>query len=660
MTIQEIFYSEDISIRSFNVCVDNDLIDLNSILNYFVKNKTFVNLRNCGVKSNNELLELCSKYFELEKIEKIEIKKNEESLNSIIINLTRKQRDVINMFIEININNLSNRSKKALYSFLDGNIKIRNISDRILTDVSFNASKIQNIGSKSLNELNSFISLLIKFIETISEVVNESDLISINNRFFLEKKFALTETPPEILESQSIFKLTDYLIKKNVVFEENHSIVFKKTFKIYENTLEVNFDDISDELFISYERIRQIRKNCLEELINKLLFIKTVDDDLFQKYGIDLTQNFIFISNDLKKRINDINDTVFSNEFITLLIYVYVSDKFDLIGNIEDVLLPKFSNSRIRHNWDNLYLVNKNLSNEFDFISFTNDLEFRLYDRIEEDYCLNLKSYIIDFFGSKKIELISSISKVSEIILINEFGIYIDGDENIRFVRNSLKQAYEYAYEALKLIGRPSKVYEITRKIEELYLDFETNDAKVRASMKRKNGFIPLGQSVFGLKEWENELENFKDGTIREIVYEYLDAFHLPKHISEISKFVLKYRPSTYDRSILDNLKADDTGTFVFFKSSQIGLSNKRYANSFIQFNQIENQITKSWEERFNDLTNFIKINDRLPSPSCSEEEEASLYRWYNIQRGRIKIGNLDEKKSKLLSNVLSQFDIKI
>lgn len=45
MTIEEIYYSEDISVRSFNVCNDNDLKDLNAILKHYSEHKTFDNLR---------------------------------------------------------------------------------------------------------------------------------------------------------------------------------------------------------------------------------------------------------------------------------------------------------------------------------------------------------------------------------------------------------------------------------------------------------------------------------------------------------------------------------------------------------------------------------------------------------------------------------------
>lgn len=658
MTIEEIYYSEDISVRSFNVCNDNDLKDLSAILKHYREHKTFGNLRNCGRKSNEELTALCLKYINYDSNQFVETLKTEKQLISTINNFTRTQREIVNSFIEINTNSLSNRSRNAITSFLNGNLKIRNISEKILTNDRFNFQDIKNVGTKTVTELKIFFDTIIDFIEKVAEVENENDLVALRNRFFIEKTFSISSIPNEILESQSIFSLVDFLITKDAIFDKNENIIFQKAFKIYDKQSELTLDDIAEEINISRERVRQIRKGIVENLFNSLQFTRNIEDDLYQKYNIDQTQLLIHIEDDLNNLINDVNKTNFSNEFNAFIIYTYISDKFDLIGEIEDVLLPKYFNSRKRHNWDNFYLMNKKISCLFNFIDFVNDLDKRSSERIEESYIFNFKSYLLSFLTSTNLDVINNISEVAEKILNNEFGIYIDTNDNIKFTRNSLKQAHEYAYEALKLLGKPSKVNEITKKVEELHPDYETNEAKVRVSMKRQNGFVPIGRrSIFGLKEWENQLENFKGGTIRSIVSEYLESEIDPKHISEIAEYVLKYRPNTYERSILDNLKADETNTFIFFKNSTIGLQSKKYDNSFVELNQIDLLESKSWEERYNDFVKFISINNRLPFSSGCPDEEIRLYRWYKVQEGKIKNEKLDSEKSNLLTQATIQFN---
>jgi len=145
MTIEEIYYSEDISVRSLNVCNNNDLKDLSTIIKHYRENRTFDNLRNCGRKSNEELTALCLKYMDYDSNQFVEPLKQKKQLITTIINFTRTQREIVNSFIEINTNNLSNRSKNAITSFLNGNLKIRNISERILTNDKFNFQDIKNV-----------------------------------------------------------------------------------------------------------------------------------------------------------------------------------------------------------------------------------------------------------------------------------------------------------------------------------------------------------------------------------------------------------------------------------------------------------------------------------------------------------------------------------
>ena len=79
---------------------------------------------------------------------------------------------------------------------------------------------------------------------------------------------------------------------------------------------------------------------------------------------------------------------------------------------------------------------------------------------------------------------------------------------------------------------------------------------------------------MFGLKKWENELEDFKGGTIRSISTEFLEQSDNPKHISEITEYVLKYRPNSNEKSIYYNLRIEESETFSFFKNSKLKLRN--------------------------------------------------------------------------------------
>jgi len=60
--IEHLKRTEKLNPKSLNRCIENKLNDLQSIIIYFWENDDFLKLKNCGQKSNLELIELCRKY----------------------------------------------------------------------------------------------------------------------------------------------------------------------------------------------------------------------------------------------------------------------------------------------------------------------------------------------------------------------------------------------------------------------------------------------------------------------------------------------------------------------------------------------------------------------------------------------------------------------
>jgi hypothetical protein len=658
MTIEEIYNTEDIGVRSYNVCNDNGLKDLSEILRHHLENKTFENLRNCGRKSNDELTTLCLKYRDYDSRNIDEYSKPKKQFTSIVSNLTRIQREIVNSFIEINFNNLSNRSKNAIASFLKGNLRIRNIAERILANPRFNFKHIKNAGTKSVEEIKGFVDVIIEFVKKVDEVENENDLIVLKNRFLIEKLFSVFKIPSEILESQSVFKIVDFLIIINVIFSKNQNIIFQKAFKLYDGQPELTLDEVAEEINITRERVRLIRKEILESLHINFQFIRSIEDDLYQKYGIDQNQYLINIEADLSNLINCANSTYFTNEFNTFIIYSYLSDEFDLVGEIEDVLLPQHLNSKERHNWNSFYLVKKEISMSFSFERLLNDISLRYEERINETYTFNFKSYLSKFLTSGQIEMLDVIMPIVEKIIFNELNIIIDLEDNIAFKKNTIKHVYEYAYEALEHLGKPSKVKDIVLAVNYLNPYYDTDEPKIRASMKRKHGFVPVGRkSIFGLKRWENEIENFKGGTIRAIAKEFLMEFDEPQHRNELNEYVKQFRPKTNVRSVYNNLCVDESKTFDFFENYFIGLTSKEYSDKYILLSETEPTTKRTWDESWEDLKQFMSDNERLPFSSGCPEEEEKLYRWFNYQKVRVKNNKLNEDQRISIQSIADKYE---
>lgn len=177
MTIDKIFKNKKISVRSYNVCKSNKLNTIFELKDFYNKRGSFRYLRNCGSASNIELISICNNYDDINFEENYENEEN--SPKNIALILNRIQREVINSFILVNINNLSIRSQNAIKLFLDGNIKITNFSKKIFSKNTFEVKRIKNIGEKSISELEIFIQKIEDFLTEVSEMETEKHLISL-------------------------------------------------------------------------------------------------------------------------------------------------------------------------------------------------------------------------------------------------------------------------------------------------------------------------------------------------------------------------------------------------------------------------------------------------------------------------------------------------
>jgi len=156
-------------------------------------------------------------------------------------------------------------------------------------------------------------------------------------------------------------------------------------------------------------------------------------------------------------------------------------------------------------------------------------------------------------------------------------------------------------------------ISDITNLANQKFPFLDSKDTSVRGILnKEKNLFIYRGRSsTYGLRKWENEKENVKGGTIRDIVEEFLTSENTPKHISEILDYVLQYRPDTNEKSVLSNIKVEESNTFCFYSGVFVGLQKKNYSPKDINFKKLiglhfrDNVFDKMIGWSFNDIVNY-------------------------------------------------------
>lgn len=656
VSLEKLSEVEGLSTRSKNICEWNDLEDIFSILEYYWENRNFLKLRNCGHNSNKELINICFKYEK--KIIKPETSKIQEyyaclKLDTIEV-LTKRQKQIINIIIESQFNELSNRSMNALIFYLGNDISLKSIK-LILMFPDLEIKKIQKISEKEITEIKGFIFSIKDLIKVVSNFKNEDILkIELFNTY-LTRKFLLS---PQIIaeignnynfsNGLPIFKTIKVLIENEIIFDHKENEIFISGFNYFNDSVAYVLEKQADKLEVTRERIRQIRVNIFENLFNKFSFLKSLEFDALNLYGLDYTGDYVAIDETFVEEINNSEATNFNAIFINKILSVLFIDRYTLIGNEEGIVFNK--NSCIAHNWKCTYLVLTDYATNFDFVEFIDDVSFRLSLTIDEGYSFHFEAYLLKFKRKYYQDQFENITKTAEYILFKEFELSIDSDENIVFNRNTKKQTIDYVYEVLEEKCKPLTLYEIYDIIENKNPGVVKSVQALRGCCQRDSNMIFFGRSsTYGLKSWEDEL-NIKGGTIRNIVEEYLQSQIEPKHIDEITKYVNMYR-DTNRVNIYSSLKSDTRKTFIFFSGAYFGLRDKNYTfNNFIETKNVSTPV-RDWRENYGLLEKFASENNRLPFHNASEHEK-KLYNFLNSQKGKHKKGKLSLIQQQLLESI--------
>ena len=636
-----------ISLRTYNVCMEQRWFSSEDIRNYYNKNKNFEGIKNCGKRSAEELMRISSLDF-LEKV------KEEDLLNKQLLasfkKLTPPQKEIIESYIKMLTANLSPRLKNTLDLYFIQGISLQAF-ELFYMKAQEKAIKIKGIGRRNILDLENYFDKIKYFIVEVSKVEN-SEKVLLFKDLCVDKNIYPLNDIPVMVTRLGFFKVVDYLLTTPILFDESKIKLFSKAFKFYRHTTGLKLREIGKQMNITHERVRQIRNQTICDLFKKLPIVRAFDDELLVQNHIQTSGDIIFLTPEQVAVINQKSHTDFTDGFVHFILCIYL-DKYQLVGNLSDVLFPHFSKKKNRHNWKNIYLVTKDIHPYLDWETLVLDICSLLEKKTAKQYEISLREKIAPYLAATPY-LLDRVSKVVALILRQEFDLQIKGD-TLTIPRNTYKQINEYAYEALEALGTPSYVKEIAEKVKELYPKTNFTYAGIRSSLKREYGFVPIGRSSnFGLKKWENTVENFKGGTIRDITKEFLLQQKEPQTLEQITSYLLQYRPHTNAKSILTNLKADTSDTFVFFNNSQIGLTQITYPEAYGL--QVEQPVKKrTWEENYQAMTLFLQKNNRLPLSSDKHSEAIVLYRWMSVQRNLIKNGRVSQEKKDLFQALINR-----
>ncbi len=438
--------------------------------------------------------------------------------------------------------------------------------------------KIRNCGDKTNLEL---IALAKKYIEEYQVNVEDLEITDEDNvfekfKFFCFENFGIPSSKTEVYRNDFLEKRFPYfkyfLLIFREILNEREYFIFEHNFGYFTDKSKMTLQSIGDLYHITRERIRQISQ-LIPYKIEDTLFRFTKEQDYIRNYfpyKLNSKNDFILIDQSFADKINAKEDLTLTPKFYTLVFSIFLSKSYSTFQD-------KDSSFR------NYYLIKNEFARVFDFSSFYDDLYQRINKRIDQTYRIGLDQFIRTFLKESDLSLIKQIRPICIHIAQEELQIEVDHENHLVLARNTLVKLSEYIIDILEKHGKPMQLKEIHQQLSVITPKTPHNIESLRSSILSIDEIIAIGKtSTYSLKKWSE----IKTGTIKELVAEYLEQFNEPRHISDVTDFVVKYR-DTSDKNILSNLKLDRTNTFMFFKKGYIGLRSRKYKRLSGKYGQL-------------------------------------------------------------------------
>lgn len=557
---------------------------------------SFHSIRNIGEKSVTELnnfRELLLIFLKKFKFQESKIP-TEESIRPVIItdlNETFAQtvndfnpfkKAALNRHIEYLISNLGVRARNGITEFFGNTFSAKEVIEKMYS-YSFDFDDIKNIGSKTVSELNGFKDDITSFIKTL-QFIGDDQLSREYAKLIVKTTFSnlpanFDEQFENIFDTTGkikLFKLILFLIEKGHLLNQREKELF---YFLYTETQPQSLDQIAKALDLTKERARQIKVILEDEIQDYFRFILSFNSQDIIDYNITSEKYFKVIDNSFIQKINASEDVQFNVRFYSIICGLFLEKSHSVLGDNETISGKGNYSNAVRYK--NCYIIDNLIFNSFDFKGFTDDVSTKLSERIIESYALHFEGYLIQFTKQDCKQFLLNIKDTCETVLYNEFDLVVNNEGYIVFERNIKKLMQDYVLEILGDLGEMTKVEDISKAINEKYPGLETTEQSVRSTLQReKDLFIYIGRtSTYGLKKWQDERDNLKGGTIRDIVEEFLNTKDEPIHITDIMKYVLRFR-NTNEYSVKTNIELEENKRFQFFAGDFVGLKGKRYTDT--------------------------------------------------------------------------------
>ncbi|MDD3971293.1 MAG: hypothetical protein PHC31_05175 [Clostridia bacterium] len=435
-TIEELSRIENLSTRAKNICRYNNYRNLFQILDHYVSNGSFLDIRNCGLRTSMELVMISRKYLLLYPLQK-DI--NNEPPDSELIphpaefskkeRLTQFHKTILTNYIYIKKGLLSNRFNNALKQCLRSDFSFDSF-DRLTRSIpNRKIINIKGMGEKSNDELKYLINALNEYIDIIT-LYDETELLRELYVTYLQRFYELEDECLRLITSEydfsrgiPVFKTIFYLSKfRKILGETERLLFFSDNYRYIDFTADHLFFELS-ECKVTRERIRQVNQflpSKLHEIVYKI-FKEDLKNNSLNTYSFNQQTDFILVDSNLLEQIRSAEKVSFAQQFVTFILFALYEDSHFLLGDVEWFYPLKFR--RRYFEWKNFYLINRRFEKIFNFREFVLYLSKIIAEPkyTEQNQNIDFHFFLTQFFISNDYSEIDTIADMCMSIFNLEF-----------------------------------------------------------------------------------------------------------------------------------------------------------------------------------------------------------------------------------------------
>lgn len=626
---------DNLSVRARHILEANKIFDFSALLKKTEKpGFTFMNLRNCGKKTADELDNFVNQLLNYQK----EIAESEASATENTIYTIAIGDEYLRFVTDAPL-------KKPITDF-DLSVRtincLKNIEVETLGDlVSFNKSDLvglRGFGKKVLQEIeNVVLSHGLEFGIKVSSYQQEDTRTRSETSIIPSSRY-LSDTDIDFS-----YEFKDKYGHFPMVFISYRTLSFLTEFEreVLRMTIDphpLSLEEIANKFCLTRERIRQIYDKARKRIKASGTIEQLFQNEDWGVYGVGEDVSFVFSSDLHIDRIIEERDFLieyiqnrgnddWNTPNITESSLYFVLVMKGMIPLWIDQEKKELSSYYIASGQTAPFFFVDDRLNQYKFNKVIREVHRLLKIKKTESVCVPITSYFIDnncyWNGNSKPGGIE-IDKFKELlirVLQVVCDIHTEG-ECIVFEYNKVdygNMLYELLKKAEARLHRDELLQLLVNECFEQGVPCEiTDSSQLTTFLSRDPRIISIGKSGYwGLKEWGEVT-----GSIRNIAVKMVRKSKEPIQIEDLANRILLHRPdSAFDNVATIIRQSVYMGEFVLFFDDYIGLKGKKYDDKYVIY-------PTSFDEWVDTYRNYVQNNRH--HPYCGQNGyEGYLYRWH-------------------------------